>query len=358
MISTRDKNTTPRRWWSLFGLVGLVLVLGLLLGCSEQNPEQNEGNQEQQPTAPQVEVWTVGTETLSERRRWSGRLESLRTRNVLAPRRAQVESDYVSDGDRVQKGDVLFRLTEPETSARREVLQQRRDHLQQELERWQQLAQADAAGPAETNEAKLRLLEVEEMLAEVDAALASRVIRAPVDGRVVEKRVTTGSSVSEGKVLARLDDHDTLGVRLSVPTRETKFLEERDHLQVRDDGGRDYEIEKVGYGEDGHRSFAGVELYLADVVEDRRREVEVVYDKQEEIIVVPWTAVASDNRRHRVALVSGDPPLIEERQVELGRAHSAGLEILSGLEPGDQVVHYEPRSHPEGRQVEPVELNQ
>jgi multidrug efflux pump subunit AcrA (membrane-fusion protein) len=351
-VTARERRAIRRRcrWAAL-------VAASLMAGCG--NGEGRRGGDartaaaaETPPTA--VEVWTVRAEPLTTRRRWAGTLEPLISAAVRAPRQGQVISVPVRDGDGVRPGDVLVRLGAPELLARRAVLQERHRHLQEELQRWTALAEARAAGPAEVNQASLRLLEVREALAEIEATLAAYVVRSPAAGQVLGTAITAGAHVSEGQVLMRVDDVATLGVRLAVPAGEATLLERPAALRVLD-GGLDIPVERVVRGRSERPGFVNAEIYVRGVTDARPREVEVVYETAEEVLVVPWTAVASEQDARWVALLTGEPPQLVRQRVDLGRAHPAGIEVLGGLSAGDRVVRYEPRSHPEGRRVEPRE---
>lgn len=339
-----------------------LLVVAVLAGCSDgEQPESDEGStsaeQNDSTSAVQAGVWEIESSTIIERRRWTGRLSPLQIQEVRAPRDATVVAVEVQDAEKVERGQVLVRLSGPDVVARKSVLMERRQHLQQELERWQGLAEIQAAGPAEVNEATLRLLEVEESLAEVDASLQSYVVRAPASGRVVAPGVGPGAHVSQGQELLRLEDAAGLGLRLSIPGRETHYFRDAEEISVYDEGEVELSIDRISFADDTHDAFVEVRIFLAEVEDDRRRELTVRHEYQEEVLLVPWTAVASDDDEHWVSLVVGDPAKAERRVVTLGRAHAAGLEVKSGLSPGDLVLEYEPRSVPEGREVESLRMD-
>ena len=351
----------PLGWSWRFGCVLLAISAVVLAGCGTSDEEDPSPQAE---PALELEVWTLETEALTESRRWTGRLESLRAIQVQSPGPARVASVEVRDGDRVSQGDLLMRLAAPGPEARRGVLAQRLEHLEEELARWRRLAEAGAAGPAEVSEALLRSLEVREELEAADAVLEGHLVRAPASGQVASIAVGVGAEVQGGAPLLRVDDADTRGVRITVAARETAFLEATEHLRLRDDGGTSFEVERVAYTPAEHPGFVSAELYLRRVEAtdaegteaiaangDRPGQVDVTYEATDQVLLVPWTAVASDGDGHWVALLTGDPSRIERRFVELGRAHSAGIEVLSGLSEGDRVVRYEPRAHPEGREV-------
>ncbi len=347
----RKRGSRPPAALLRAAIVGFAL---LLPGCGAEDETDDPASD----PAVELEVWTMGFESLREHRDWSGRLEALRALQLQAPGPAQVAAVEVRDGDRVARGDLLIRLAAPELEARRGVLADRLDHLQEELDRWRRLAEAGAAGPAELSEATLRVLEVQENLAAMEADLDRYQIRAPSPGQVAALAVGVGSQVDGGQLLLRLDDAETFGVRLTVPAREAAYLEVGDQLSLRDDAGNPLGLDRVAFSPHEHPAFVSADLYLmADGQlpgNGRVGQVDVRWESEEEVLLVPWTAVASDEDGDWVALLIGDPPAIERRFVELGRAHPVGIEVLDGLEEGDRVIRYEPRAHPEGREVEPA----
>lgn len=339
------------RWGVGMLAAGAPLLLGLS-ACGQEDPAP----QEARDTATEVQVWTMEPDPVDEVRQWSGRLEALRALSIQAPHRSRVADVPVREGDRVSQGEVLVRLASPQLEARRDALQDQYDHLSDELERWRRLAEMDAAGPMEVSEATRRTLEVREALAEVEATLESAVVQAPAAGQVASIAVSPGSEVEAGDPLLRVDDVESTGVRLTIPARETSFLEDPEHLTLRDDRGAALELDRVAYSPAEQPGFVQADLFLTGSSNGRIGQVDVSYEATEEALVVPWTAVASEAHGDWVALLSGDPPVLERRFVELGRAHPLGIEVVSGLEAGDRVVRYEPRAHPEGQEVTPLEL--
>jgi RND family efflux transporter MFP subunit len=332
------------------GAVGMILGLGLLVpGCGDDG---GSGSPDDSPV--RVAAHTVELGELEVRREWTGRLEPLRSVAVQAPRDGRVSTVLVRDGERVAAGAVLVRMTGPDLEGRRTALEERRGQLGADLERWERLARDGAATPGEVAEARLRLLQVREQFAELEALEESYVIRAPVPGRVYGSTSGPGALAPGGQVLMVVEDDESWGVRLSVPAWEAPLFEQREHLRLRD-GPEVRTVRQVAFASDNAPGFVRVDLYLEGVM-GGRRGIEVEYRTTEEVLLLPWTAVAGEGDRHWVAWIApGDPDRIERRTVELGRAHPRGVEVVSGIEAGDKVVRYEPRSHPEGRAVTPVE---
>ncbi len=330
---------------NLLGAVALT-ALTLNVGCGGASAEETAD------TMPRVDVVEVDVETITTTREWTGLLRPLRSVSVNAPEAGTIAELLVAEGDVVKHGDRLVRIDGPELSSRQEVLVQRRSSLREELDRWERLAAADAAGPGEVESVRLRLLEVEEALAELDARIRAVNLRAPVDGRVTTLMVPADATVGVGDPLMRIEDVNTQGLRLRIPAVEAHYFDSTDQLTLTDRQGTHLPIDRIIVTEDALApGFLAVELsvvsegLMGPVLARLQHEVE------REVLIVPWTAVASEGNHHWVAVVKGAPSTIVRRHVDLGVGQDRGVEVSAGLEPGEHVVRFEPRSLPEGREV-------
>ena len=330
-----------------------IALPGLLWACSDDEPAASESMDDSQ--APQVEVATIDTHSIDDDRRWNAALKPLQSIALDAPVDGTISELRVREGERFSRGDTLARIVDPAATARRDVLQRRHDHLEEEYQRWRELAEADAAGPSETKEAELRLLEVEELLAAVEADLGKQTLRAPADGRVTTLEARQHAQLNQGQPIATLETDDAFAVQLSIPTADTHYFADPAALELTDDQDRALSVDRITFADDPHPHFSAVRLHIADVDDARHRPVHITYRDHQEVALIPWTAVFTDDEEPRASLVTGDPPTVEYRSLELGRAHTRGIEIVDGLQAGDQVLRYEPRSHADGSTVDPLE---
>ncbi len=317
-----------------------------LIGCGESGTVSSEAEK------PRVEVVTLEAQTISIERTWPGMIVSLNRLSVAAPGRGVITGLFVEDGDVVEKGDSILRIEDSEAEARRAVLGERRDALAEDLARWERLAGAQAAGPGEVEAARLRLLEVEEALAAHEARRRLGEITASAHGRVTGLAMAVGNRVGEGELLMRIEDSGAVGIRFVVPAVETKYFADRDRLDVVDAEGESILIKRlVSVEHETLSEYVTVNVWLDGTDIPFPGDAEVVYREEREAIVAPWTAVARDGEAHWVAVVTGDPTVIERRRVVLGSGRADGVEVRSGLEAGDRILRFEPRSQPEGREV-------
>jgi multidrug efflux pump subunit AcrA (membrane-fusion protein) len=338
----------------------LLLLLSTAAACDRDASEAAPAPDRGTPVA----VWVVEGTELSEERGWTGSLAPLRVHPMYAPTEARVAQVSVRDGDRVGAGTLLLRLAGVAEDARREVLAEREGRLAEELARWRELATEGAAGPGEVVAAELRLFEAREALASLDALREAMELRAGVAGRVVGLASAPGMLTAPGQLLLTLEEDGSYGVRLRVPAGEARWFDDPSHLVIEGSGGDHWAVGRVALGPDAMPGYVQVDLYPEAGPPTNRQGATVRFQAPVSVQVVPWTAVATEGDASWVAVAAPDDEApddvpaasrfrVERRAVVLGGAREDGIEVLEGLRDGDRVLRYEPRSHPEGRRVEP-----
>lgn len=330
--------------------------LALLMACGDGS-SQSSSNSSESSKSPDTTRAAVHRLELSEAqttRRWSAQVLPIRTVDITAPRAGQIAEVLVHEGEIVDEGTPLLRVAEPEIAARMQVLQEREEALAEDLQRWIALAEDEAAGPAEVRQARLRLLEVREDLLSLRAQRAPT-LRAPARGAVVEILGHQGAFVQAGVPLLRFVEHQPVVEHLASVS-DAPYLARSEDLRISDARGQNAEISRTVLLESESPQTLRVRHYLQTPdTELLYKAVDVIHETSSEVFLIPWTALATEEGTHWVGRLTGDPPEVERRDVELGRAYPRGIEVLSGLEAEDLILRYDPRSLGEGRKIEAVE---
>ena len=134
-----------------------------------------------------------------------------------------LEEIPIQEGQRVKKGDVLFKVVPSIYKAKWEAELAELQLAQLELANSKKLFEDKVVSDREVKlfEAKLARAHAQVKLAE--AELNFTTIRAPFDGIVDRMLKQTGSLVKEGEVLTTLSDNSTMWVYFNVP--EARYLE-------------------------------------------------------------------------------------------------------------------------------------
>lgn len=169
-------------------------------------------------------------------------------------------------------------------------------------------------------------------------------LRSPMEGRVVERKVTRGEVIAANQTLFTIANLDSLWCFAQIY--------EKDLPQVR--LGAQVKVQVAAYP---GQWFEGVLDYIADRLDETTRTVrarvqienrqdklkpgmfadlEVIIDRKRALLV-PESAVFTSKGRHFV-FVEKEPGIYERRMVEVGLKNNGKVEILSGLTEKELVV--------------------
>ncbi len=313
-----------------------VHVLACGDGAEQAGPEG--------PPAPAVEVRAVMQEDFTERSDLVGSLEAVEAVEIKAEIDGVITAIGFEEGQRVEKGTVLFRLRDDEQRARVAEAQARVVLANDQFERTQRLARQNAAAEAllERHRAELEMAKAQLALAKVE--LDRTRITAPFSGHIGRRRVSSGARIEPDDVLTRLDTIDPIDLMTAVPEWALP------RLRV----GARLDLEVVAYP---GRKFPAVITFVAPSVEVQGRRVPIkaraenpeallrpgmfadieVDLGRRDAILLPLEAVMNDAEGAFVWRVT-EGEVVERATVEVGARDGAQVEVRRGLKEGDRVV--------------------
>ena len=268
---------------------------------------------------------------------------------------AKVVALDVKAGQEVRKDQILVKLDDTDLRARREqaeaaitAARANRDQAKIEFDRTQQLHAQQAAAKIELERAdstlkaaEADLLQAEQRLNEAVAILEYATIRSPIDGKVIDKKVEVGDTVSPGQVLLTLYDPTRMQLVASVRESLTRRLQVGQPIGVRVDAlaktcqGEISEI--VPEAESASRTFQ-VKVTgpcPPGIYSGMFGRLIIPLDEQE-VLVIPERAVMHVGQLNVVEAVEEN--VLRRRAVQLGRTFDDRIEVLSGLRAGEKVA--------------------
>lgn len=341
----------------------LTAAFGLLAGAA-----CSRGSNEPAPAAARppvaVSVAPVVAADLEESVDVVGSLAPKFSADIKSEITGTVVAVYVTEWVPVHKGDRLARLDAAETEAGIEALKATVAQAQvaearatREFERAQQLQQYGLITPQNFDDAKSAVAAAEAAVtaarAQVKAAetkLAKSFITSPMDGVVAFRGVSVGDrleNMGSGDPAFRIVDLRRLDLTVSVPSSHLAQVKVGQPLEFTTD---------VLPG----RTFKGTVLFINPALDPASRSAKVVAEvpndggqlrggsfvkgriilaRRTGVLQVPREALLNWNVEQRTAevfLVRGDQ--VEKRAVQVGTVGGAAVEVVSGLQAGDQVV--------------------
>jgi RND family efflux transporter MFP subunit len=269
---------------------------------------------------------------------------------------ATVAQVRVRAGDAVEQGELLVALDSADLAARRAQAEAALAAADAEVgraasddQRYRALVKRGSVTIKEFESAetayRMATARQREAAAEVAAARAAlryTRIESPVKGLVAERLVEPGDLALPGKPLIRLYDAGVLRVEIQVPEQSAKLVRVGTALRVRIDAtGEDIATnvnEVAPIADPASRSF----IVRAPLPTGRGLRPGMFARASlaagaERVLTVPREAIESLGQLDTARVVSGDGT-VQMRQVALGRARGARVEVLAGLREGEQVL--------------------
>ncbi len=374
--------------WLPLQITVLLLVAIVQMSCGSKHEDQTKppAPAATSSAGPGILELPEGSTTLAQHRTDRVALRPIRTvlkaqagkilanENRLAHLSARVPGRivavYANLGDRVKKGDQLLLLDSLVFGEAQLVYRKARTTLrvtEKALERAQALLDRGAIGAGEHQrreanyeharavldeaEETLHLLgmterEIQRLAATTlpHAEVAQVSLRASFTGEVIERNATIGEVIDPNTMLFTVADLSTVWVRADFPEQQAGRLKT----------GLILEVQVSAYPD---TMFHGAITYVGAVIDPTTRtvmaradvanpdgqlrpemfaEVSVVTDEQS-VLSVPRTAVQQVGSQTVVFVVQG-PRQFESRQVTLGQASREYIQVVTGLDAGEEVV--------------------
>ena len=209
-------------------LVVLALLAGLAWGgygywrtTQESGADAAQGGGGPRPAT--VELASAQTRVMQRTVEAVGTTRARRSVEIVPETEGRLVALDIAPGTPVTRGEVLARLDD---AIQRADLTEAEAVLQEQsntLDRLRQLRETNAVSLASVEEAVARVAEAQARVARARRRLDDRVITAPFDGLVGLTAYDVGARVTEGEVLARLDDLSEVEVEFGLP--ETVFAQ-------------------------------------------------------------------------------------------------------------------------------------
>ncbi len=353
-----------------FPLVLVSLMALLLAGCDEIQSQAKTGP----PPAPQVTISQPVTRIVADREEYVGRFVAVDAVEVRARVSGYLDAISFKDGQLVEKGDLLFTIDRrPFEAALKEAranLEQAKANLafaETNLGRAQSLTRGTSISELTFDErvqaksvAEATVQAQEAAVHQAELNLEFTQLRAPVSGRIGDRRVSTGNLVTGGTsgnttLLATIQSVDP--IRLEFTWDESSYLRFlREHPAAR---GPEMNvpvslklIDEPGFAHQGRLDFIDNAIDRSSGAIRGRAEfpnpdgtftpgmfarIQIAMAPPAEALLVPDTAIGTEQVQKYVLVVDGDN-IAQPKYVALGKVVDGLRVIKEGLSREDRVI--------------------
>lgn len=369
-----ERNVAPQTqsrlsWRGLSGR-GKAGVAAVSLGVLALVGLKGFGGQEAKADAPPIPTVTVSAPLQRSIVEWDdyvGRFEASQSVEIRPRVSGQLQAIHFKDGDVVRKGQLLFTIDQrpflaalAEARARAASAQTQLALARSELARASRLIDDEAVSQEEVDSLRAAARSAEAGVAAASAVVRQRAldveftqIRAPVTGRISDRRVDIGNLVGANETMLTtvlaLDP-----IYFSFDGSEALYLKS---LREKQGGGSDQPVEirlqdETGYSWKGKVDFtdnainpgsgtmrgravvSNPDYFLAPGMFGNMR---LASNGTREALLIPDAAVQTDQTR-KIVYVVGKDGSVTVRPVELGPLVNGLRSVRSGVAANDRVV--------------------
>ncbi|MCX7768409.1 MAG: efflux RND transporter periplasmic adaptor subunit [Flavobacteriales bacterium] len=330
-------------------LIALTVVL-LLTALASVRLFQNKKVLDARKTPPAgferripVKVAAVQEEVWEYRKEKTATLMPWEEVQIMACQPGQVTEVFFETGDPVKAGQLLVETDTRQKELSLRSLQLTLEKLSKDLEKLERLRQGEAISEKDYLDLKFQKENTEIQLQQAQQSLQDSRIKAAISGTVIMKNVRKGEFVNPGVPLGTIADLTRLRVFCKVNAEELQLVRQNQEVLVAMEAPfRDTVVGRVRFinpRADQTQNFS-VEVVVPnhDLKWKAGGFVKVLWRVKDSLsrLTAPREAFAGSVAEGKVFVVRDS--VAKLRKIIPGRIHEGRVEILSGLQVGENVV--------------------
>jgi len=318
----------------------LIAITLVLLGCKSEDAKIGNGSQRRTMKADYV---VVEPRPIADKISVSGTLMPDESAMLSAQTSGQVREIYFSEGDRVEKGQLLVKLDDRQWLAQRQRLEAELETAQKDVERKEQLSEIQGVSQSELDNARLEVETIKANKEELDVMIEYASIRAPFSGIIGLRSVSPGSYLSAGAPVARLVKSDVLKLEFSVPEGQANKVKTGQLVRF-STSNSDSSLNAKVYATEPviNENTRALKVRAKVPNKDKRliagafAEINLSLDSIPNALLVPTEALVPELNNQIVYIIKGGR--IEKQRVRQGIRMPNLIQIEEGLSVGDTVM--------------------
>lgn len=315
-----------------------LLVLTLIPSAAWAQPKPG-GPPKEQP----VIVGTVTLQSFADRGEALGTLKARETIMVTSQVAETVSAINFDDGMRVEAGQVLVEMTSGEEAAQLQEERATVNEAARQVERLKPLVEQGAAAKSLIDQRRRELETAQARLQAIESRLEDRLIRAPFAGVVGLRNVSVGALIQPGTQITTLDDDSVMKLDFTMPSNYLADIKVGLPIvaRARAFANREFkgEISAIENQIDPVTRSITVRALISN--EDRvlkpglLMSVDILMNERMALIVPEEALIPEGKENFVFAVVDGKA---EKKKVQVGARRPGDVEILSGLQEGEQII--------------------
>jgi len=271
---------------------------------------------------------------------------------------------YVKEGQKVRKGEVLARIDDGGLSQQLAQLKIQSELAKTTFERQQRLWDQKIGSEMQYLQAKSNYESQDQAIAQLEQQVAKTIVRAPFSGTIDDVLTEQGSVVMPGQSeLMRIVNLDNMYIVTDVPekyisqiTRDKKVEVEFPILGKKIES----KVRQVGYFINPNNRTFKVEISIPNkersIKPNLTAKLKINDYTNENALLIPQGIISENASGEQYIYVikdkvGNDEAVAEKTVIETGLTQGDLIEVISGLEKGDEIVMEGARSVNDGQKV-------
>ncbi|MCL1145745.1 efflux RND transporter periplasmic adaptor subunit [Shewanella sp. 10N.261.52.F9] len=321
-------------------ILPLILSAALLTACGGAEEQAKE----EEKYAVPVETATVIQGDVSSFYSTTATLEAPQEANVVTRVAGLIQELKVEEGDRVKKGQLLAIIDSKRQKFDLDRSQAEVEIIEQELNRLKKISNkeffsADSMAKLEYN--------LQAAMAKRDLAalyVQESMIRSPIDGVIATRFVKAGNMAKEFDELFYVVNQDELYGIVHLPEQQLQHLRLGQDAQIfankHTQETTHATVLRISPIVDAQSGTFKVTLSVpntnATLKAGMFTRVELKYDTHNNVITVPYNALVNQDNEYALYVIDGEN--VNRRSVSLGYREADTVEVVNGIQPGEQIV--------------------
>ena len=344
-------------------IIGIVvLIVGGIaykLAANKKVIEANNKMADTNITIP-VNIITTKLSQPSNNLVKSGTLIPFKEADITSASSGKLTSVNFELGDYVSQGATLALVDNAGLKLSLDAAELAKNKSEKDFKRYKTLLAGEATTEMNFQDAKLNYENAQNQIEQIQKQMSDNRIKAPVTGQIVSKLKESGEFVSPGTVLGHIVDVNRLKVDVMVAEHDVYSLKNGAPVTVTTDiyPGVTFDGKVIFISQSGD----AVHNYQVEVALQNRKDhplragsfanVDFNRKSQEDLLLIPKSALIQSLDKPMVYVVENGKA--KQVNITVGQTYGNDVTVISGLQPGQQVVTSGLVNISDGTPVKPV----
>jgi membrane fusion protein (multidrug efflux system) len=350
---TVHQGVTAKRYFQVIKRLILVILLltamfGGIFGWKHFSGQKMAAMMAKAPPPATIAAAEATLETWQPYLHAVGSVEAIQGVSVTTEVPGQVRKILAESGQHVEAGDVILQLDDSVDKAELKGLIAQHTLGKLQFERARKLLKDKSVSQSEYDQSRAQMDSAAATVTSKRALIGKKVIRAPFSGQLGIVEVNLGEYLSPGATIVPLQALDPVFVDYTLPERHFAKVRVGQPVivEVQAYPGRTFEgfISAINPGIDSGTRSLRLRATLNNPGHLLRHgmfaEVRTVLPARDDIVTLPRTAITYNPYGESVFVIQEKDgvQLVQRRPIKTGEVRGGRVEIVEGLQAGQQVV--------------------